>query len=387
MTAQPWPEADASVLAPVAEHEDLRKVVRDLLQTHASHEQVRRSTATPEGYSTELWSLLNDEMDVSSLAVPEDRGGLGFGLSVLAVVLEEAGRALLPEPLLASAVLGARAVLAAPPGAVPDEIVSGVLDGRLVSTVALEAHPDSDLTAAAGGSSYTVSGRLGRVLYGGTAGLVLASAGTSAGEASIYLVDLRGPGVTGRTPLEVLDFTRPQARLDLDAAPAYLVAGPDAASAVLSELTTLASVALAAEHVGMIEAMLEMTRTYAGQRHQFGRPLASFQVIKHRLADLLVDLERSRSAARYAAAVFDQDPLTAGLPAAVAGAVCTDAVIRAAQETVQLHGGVGFTWEHPAHFFVRRALADEAFWGPARVHRARVAEALGIPGTGGSHGA
>ena len=147
---------------------------------------------------------------------------------------------------------------------------------------------------------------------------------------------------------------------------------------MVSDLTTLSAVALAAEQVGMIDAMLEMTRTYVEQRHQFGRPLASFQVIKHRLADLLVDLERSRSAARYAAAAWDQDPASAALAAAVAGATCTDAVIRAAHETVQLHGGVGFTWEHAAHFFVRRALGDEAVFGSARVHRARIADLLGI---------
>jgi len=137
-------------------------------------------------------------------------------------------------------------------------------------------------------------------------------------------------------------------------------------------------VALAAEHVGMVDAMLELTRTYAGQRHQFGRPLASFQVIKHRLADMLVDLERARSAARYAAAVFDQDPAAATLPAAVAGAICTDAAIRVAHETVQLHGGVGFTWEHPAHFYVRRALGNEAVFGSSRTHRARIAELLAL---------
>jgi alkylation response protein AidB-like acyl-CoA dehydrogenase len=376
-SAQPWPEADASVLAPVAEHEDLRKVMRDLLQSHASHEQVRRSTEAPEGYSTELWSLLNDEMSVGSLAVPEDRGGLGFGVGVLAVVLEEAGRALLPEPLLASAVLGARAVSAAPAGSVPDEIVSGVLEGRLVATVALEANADSALTASSAGSSYTVTGRIDRVLHGAAADLLVVPATTGA-EESLYLVDLRGAGVVGRTALETLDHTRRQARVELDAAPAHLVAGPEDLPAVRSELTTLAAVALAAEHVGMIDAMLEMIRTYAGQRHQFGRPLASFQVIKHRLADLLVDLERSRSAARYAAAAFDQDPVSAALPAAVAGAVCTDAVIRTALETVQLHGGVGFTWEHPAHYFVRRALGDEAGFGSARVHRARIADLLGI---------
>ena len=378
MSVQPWPEADASVLAPVAEHEDLRKVMRDLLQTHASHEQVRQAADSPEGYSTELWSMLNDEMSVSSLAVPEDRGGLGFGLSVLAVVLEEAGRALLPEPLLASAVLGVRAVLAAPAGAVPDDIVEGVLAGRLVATVALGAHSDSELTASTDGSSHTVTGRVGRALQGESAALVVVSATTGAGEQSLYVVDLRDERVSTRTALEVLDLTRRQARIDLDAAPAHLVAGPEDLSAVVADLTTLSAVALAAEQVGTMATMLEMTRTYVEQRHQFGRPLASFQIVKHRLADLLVDLERSRSAARYAAAAWDQDPASAGLAAAVAGATCTDAAIRAAHETVQLHGGVGFTWEHSAHYFVRRALGDEAVFGSARIHRARIADLLGI---------
>ena len=375
-TAQPWPESDAAVLAPVAEHEDLRKVMRDLLQTHASHEQVRQSLESPKGYSSQLWSLLNDEMDVSSLAVPEDRGGLGFGLGVLAVVLEEAGRALLPEPLLMSSVLGARAVLATPASTLPDELVTGVLTGRLVATVAMDGHADGHLTASRDDAAYTATGHVGRVVHGQSADLLLAPAVGDAGE-SLHLLDLRGTGVT-RTPLEVLDHTRRQARIDLEATPAFLVAGPEDWPAVRSELAVLTSVALAAEHVGMIEAMLEMTGTYAGQRHQFGRPLASFQVIKHRLADMLVDLERSRSAARYAAAMFDQEPASAGLAAAVAGAVCTDAVIRTAHDTVQLHGGVGFTWEHPAHFDVRRALGDEAVFGSARLHRARVAEVLGL---------
>jgi alkylation response protein AidB-like acyl-CoA dehydrogenase len=377
VTAQPWPEADPSVLAPVAEHEDLRKVMRDMLQTHASHEQMRRAIETPAGYSRELWSLLNDEMNVSSLAVPEDKGGLGFGVNVLAVVLEESARALLPEPLLSSAVLGVRAVIAAPEGNVPDELRDGLLTGELVATVAVGQHADSVLVASGDGPGATVSGRVGRVVHGTAAQLVVVSARPDEGE-GLYLLDLRGPGVTDRRPLEVLDPTRPQARLDLDRAPAYLLAGPDDDARVASELATLGTVALAAEHVGMIDAMLDMTRTYAGQRHQFGRPLASFQVIKHRLADMLVDLERARSAARYAAAVFDQDAASAALPAAVAGATCTDAVIRVAMDTVQLHGGVGFTWEHPAHLYVRRALGDEAVFGPARDHRARIAWLLGL---------
>ena len=363
MTAQPWPVADTSVLAPVPEHEELRAVLRDLLETHAR--------------SPKLWSLLNEEMDIGSLGVPEERGGQGYGVAVLAVVLEEAGRALLPEPLLLSSVLGLRAVLAAPEGAVPDDVVRGAMEGTLVVTVALDQSAAATLTVDGEPGSARASGSLGRVMLGETADLVVVGAGP-AGRESIHLVDLRSAGVATRTGLEVLDPTRPQARLDLAAAPAHLIAGWDEAEALRAELAALRRIGLAAEHVGMVEAMLDMTRTHLGQRHQFGRPLASFQVIKHRLADVLVDLERARSAARYAAAVFDQDPFAAELPSAVAASICTDAVIRVAHETVQLHGGIGFTWEHPAHHYLRRALGDEAAFGPARADRALVAELLGL---------
>ena len=377
MTAQPWPLADASVLVPVPEHEELRAVLRDLLETHAPHDEVRRAAELPEGWSPKLWSLLNEEMEVGSLAAPEDRGGQGYGVAVLAVVLEEAGRALLPEPLLLSSVLGVRAVLAAPEGVVPDEVVTGVVAGRLVVTMALEHDAGIDLRLSEDAGSATVSGRVGRVPLGGVADLLVVGIGPR-GRESIHLVDLRPDGAVSRTELEVLDLTRRQARLELDGAPAHLIAGRDEADALVTELAILRRVALASEHVGMIEAMLELTRTHLLQRHQFGRQLASFQVIKHRLADVLVDLERARSAARYAAAVFDQDPFSAELASVVAAAVCTDAVIRVAHETVQLHGGIGFTWEHPAHYFLRRALGDEATFGSARANRALVTTLLGI---------
>jgi alkylation response protein AidB-like acyl-CoA dehydrogenase len=377
VTAQPWPDTDPSVLAPVAEHEDVRKVMRDILESHATHEQVRRAADGAPGFSAELWSLLNEEMSVGVLAVPEARGGLGHGIAELAVVLAEAGRALLPEPLLVSATLGVRAVLAAPDDSVPDDVVAGVTSGLLVATVATGPQADADLEVAEFGGGLYVSGRVGRVLLGATADLIVVPAGPAGGQ-SVYLVDLRDEHTARRTPLESLDHTRRLARLDLDSATAHLLAGPETNVALCAELATLARVALAAEHVGMIDAMLEMTRTYLGQRHQFGRALASFQVLKHRLADMLVDRERARSAAAYAAAAFDRDPATADLPSAVAGATCTAAVIRVAHETVQLHGGIGFTWEHPTHYYLRRALGDEAVFGSARADRALVADLLGI---------
>jgi alkylation response protein AidB-like acyl-CoA dehydrogenase len=376
LSLPPWPEADPSVLAPVAEHEDLRKVMRDILQAHAGRDAVRQSADSETGYSRELWGLLNEEMSVSAMAVPEDRGGLGFGLGFLSVVLEEAGRAVAPEPIFSAAVLGAQALLAGDTGSLSEELVSGVLRGDLTVTAAVGDRCDHQVTATEEGVDSRLSGVVGRVLQGDAADLLVVPASGVRGRA-LYCVDLRAAGVSRTTP-EVLDLTRRQARVELDGVPAQVVVAPPATDAALARLGVLSVVALAAEHTGMIEALLEMTRTYTLQRHQFDRPLASFQVVKHRLADMLVALERARSAARYAAAAFDADPESARLPAAVAGAVCTDAVIRAASDTVQLHGGVGFTWEHPAHLYLRRALGNEAAQGDARSHRAEVARLLAL---------
>ena len=372
----PWPQADPSVLAPVAEHDDLRKVMRDILQTHASHDAVRRSTDSLTGYSEHLWALLNEEMSISALAVPEEKGGLGFGLRVLAVVLEEMGRVLAPEPVLSSAVLGTQAVLSANPAHLPEEMVEGLLSGNLVASVALGDRAAGEVAATESARGWRLSGSVERVVHGGTADLLVVLAAVEEGHA-LYCIELAGEGVT-RTALESLDLTRRQARILLEGVPAHLLAGPDEAGDVLDRLRTMGTVALASEHVGMVQALLDMTRTYTVQRHQFDRPLASFQVVKHRIADMLVDLERARSAALYAAAVFDEDAVSARTPAAVAGSVCTDAVLRVAADTVQLHGGVGFTWEHPAHFYLRRALGDEATFGDARSHRAELATLLGL---------
>lgn len=372
----PWPEADPAILAPVPEHEDLRKVMRDLLQTHAAHDDVRRSVDSELGYSADLWRLLNNDMTVSSLAAPEERGGLGFGTAVLAVMLEECGRALIPEPVCSSAVLGSHAVTRTDGADLPHGLVGEVLTGDRLTTVAAGPRSDPRVVAHRDAGAWTVTGMVRLVVHGAAADLLVVPA--RAGERTgLFLVDLRGRGVI-RSPLDVLDLTRRQARLDLAGAQAFLLADPDEAETAIAQLLTLGTVALAAEHVGMIEAMLELTQAYLGQRHQFGRPLTSFQVIKHRLADMLVDLERARSAARYAAAVFEADPSAARLPAAVAGATCTEAVIRVAHETVQLHGGVGFTWEHPAHFYLRRALGDESSVGSASEYRADIALLLGI---------
>ena len=210
---------------------------------------------------------------------------------------------------------------------------------------------------------------------GGAADIIVVSAQCPDGR---RLFAVPPNAATVRTERRVLDPTRRQADVAFDHCPAIALTQVDTTEQMASRLRDLAALALACENTGIVDRLLEMTVEYVQTRHQFGRPIGSFQAVKHRLADLLVALERGRSASRYAAAAYAEDPGSASLAVAVAGAVCTDAVVQAASEAVQLHGGVGFTWEHPAHSYFRRAMGNEAIQGDSRVHRARIATLIGI---------
>ena len=365
------PELDPALMAPVAEREELREVVRGVLQKYAGGEQVRAAAASPEGYSAELWRRLNAELEIGRLAIPEEVGGHGFGLAEVAVVLEECGAALLPEPVLSSAVLGCQALAAADQPAGVRDLLDAALDGELVVTVSLGG---AGLTAERRGGDWVVDGRRERVLHGAAAGLVVLDVETPEGTA-LFAVRRDDLDVAPRT---TIDPTRGQADLAATAAPARCVVGPERFARVAERLRVVCDVAVAAEHTGIVGELLDRTVEYVGQREQFGRAIGSFQAIKHRLADVLVDRERSRSAARYAAVAFDADPVAAALPAAIAASVCADAVMRTAHETVQLHGGIGFTWEHFAHDYVRRALGDEGLFGASRESRAQIADLVGV---------
>ena len=371
----PWPEADPSLMTPAPEHDDIRRVVRDIFDKHSDHDAVRRVVETPAGHDEDLWGILCAHMDVASMALAEDRGGLGYGLPEQGVVLEEAGRALSPEPLLSSAVLAVHAISQVPRTAATDDLLSAVAGGGVLAALG-PLDPVASLTATPRAEDWSVSGTVERVLHGATADILLLVAATPVG-LGLFTVRADQPGLTVR-PHAVMDTTRRQARLELHDARAHrLLDGPDLPR-LLVELRDLTTIAVACEHVGMMDALLSMTKQHLVQREQFGRPLATFQALKHRMADLLVDLERARSSARYAARVFVADPSSVPLAAAVAGAVCTDAVVRAAHEAIQLHGGIGFTWEHPAHLYLRRALGDEALFGDGRAHRAAVADLIDI---------
>ncbi|MFI5957467.1 acyl-CoA dehydrogenase family protein [Cryptosporangium sp. NPDC051539] len=346
-----WPDADPSVLVPIPEHDDLRSVTRAMLAGHA---------AAPD-----LWDLLTAELAVAGMAVPERLGGSGYGLREVAVVLEEAGAALVSHPILSGAVLGAQALVLSGSA---DDLLPDVLRGEHLVTVWFGSGTAPVATEADG--AWTVSGLADRVLDGARARHVVVPVGTA-----LFLVDVQ-PGTV--RPRRVVDETRPQADVVFDAAPARVLVAGSRSAVVLARLRTLRDVAVAAEHAGIVGHLLDLTVGYVRTREQFGRPIGSFQAIKHRLADVLVDRERCLSAARFAAAAYDADPDGAGVPAAVAAAVCGDALMRTAHETVQLHGGVGFTWEHSAHHYLRRALGDEGLFGSAHAHRLRLAELLGF---------
>ncbi|MFF3573616.1 acyl-CoA dehydrogenase family protein [Nocardia jiangxiensis] len=368
-----WPRSEPAGFIPGPEQSALRESLRALLGKHGDIIQVREASSTERGFSASLWRALVDDMSVTALAVPQDRGGLGYGVTELATILEECGRALVCEPVHSSAVLGVQALLLTRPG--DDGLLAGVLAGDLLATVsALDATTD-DLRAARTSAGWVVDGTATHLTCGGTADVIVASANCPDGR---RLFAVRPGRDCVRTERTVLDPTRRQADVTLRGARALALTEPGETAAAATRLRDLATLALASENTGIVDMLLEMTVAYTSTRRQFERAIGSFQAVKHRLADLLVLLERARSASRYAAAAFAEDPDAARLAVAVAGAVCTDAAVQAAAEAVQLHGGIGFTWEHPAHSYFRRAMGNEAAQGGSRTHRSTIAALVGL---------
>lgn len=372
LSTKPWLVDSSVPVLPSEEEEDLRAAMRDLLGT-GDIDEVRRVAATALGHSPAMWSALTGSMSVTTMAVPEPVG-LGYGLAQLCTVIEECGRALRPEPVVMSAAIGVRGLLFGRGEELP-ALLDGALDGsRIVTTTSLTPESD-DLTAESDGGRWLVTGRAPAVTSGAAADIVLVTAETGTGR---MLFAVPTDDHVERTSLDSLDPTRSITALRFDDASAIALTDPDETPRAVATLRDRAVTALAAENVGIAGALVDMTLDHTKTRKQFGRQIASYQAIKHRLADMYVDLERARSAARYAAALHDIDPARAGLAAAVAGAVCGDVVVRASTEAIQLHGGIGFTWEHAAHNYYRRALTNETLFGDTAAHRRRIAQILAL---------
>ncbi len=363
------------------EQNQLRDFVRSFLEDKSPEAAVRELMDTEAGYDPQVWSQMADQMGLQALIIPEEFGGQGFGYVELTVVLEEMGRALLCAPYFSSVVLAANTLIHSGDAAAKSELLPQIAAGTIATLAFTEPNGRWDeagvtMTATASGDGHTLDGTKMYVLDGHTADIILVAARTANG-VSLFHVAGDAPGLT-RTALSTMDQTRKQAKVDFAGTPATLIGADGKGWDVLSTVLDLAAVALAAEQVGGAQMCLDMAVEYAKVRVQFGRPIGSFQAIKHKCADMLLEVESAKSAAYYAAwcaaEMNDELPSTASL----AKAYCSEAYFHAAAENIQIHGGIGFTWEHPAHLYFKRAKTSELLFGDPTYHRELLAQRIGI---------
>jgi alkylation response protein AidB-like acyl-CoA dehydrogenase len=344
--------------ADTAEQAELRAVIRAFASRHAAPEQVRAAMASPVGYDPLIWERLSAELGLCALAAPERHGGAGAGPREVGITVEELGRVLLPSPFLSTAVAVLALTQAAEDGdgaAAAERYLPGLADGSVTGALALE----SDVTAADG----CVTGTARNVVDGAAARLLLVRCGDRL--LAVAAADAR------LTPLDTLDQTRRQAVAQFDRAPA-LAAGPAAPAIALHR------VLLAAESVAAAERCLEVTVGYLTTRRQFGRPIGSFQALQHRAADLAVAVTGARATSQAAVWTAAADPAGLATLAPLAALHCSRTFLQVAAEMIQLHGGIGFTWEHEAHLYFKRAKSTQLLLGPVSALRAEIGREAGL---------
>jgi Acyl-CoA dehydrogenases len=369
------------------EQDQLRDAVRKFLEAKSPEAEVRRLMETTEGYDPAVWAQMANELGLQSLHIPEAYGGQGFSWVELGIVLEEQGRALLCAPYFSTVVLAANAILNAGTEDQKAALLPGIASGETIATLAftepngkwdaagitLEATPDGDGATLNGTKMFVLDGHIANLI------VVAARAAGTTGEdgISFYTVDGDAAGLT-RTALATMDQTRKQAKLEFSGVKATPLGTSGAGWAALSKTLDQASVGLCNEMVGGAQYVLDESVQYAKDRVQFGRPIGSFQAIKHKCADMLLETESAKSAAYYAAwsAAEDNDELP--VVASLAKAYCSDAYFHSAAENIQIHGGIGFTWEHDAHLYFKRAKSSEILFGDATYHRELLAQRIGI---------
>ena len=370
--------------APTDEQRQLQELVRKFCEAKSPIAEVRRLMDTEDGFDAAVWSQLVGELGVQSVAIPEAYGGAGYTMVELCLIAEEMGRALMCAPFLSSIVLAANAILAGGTEEQRESLIPGIASGEVRAALAFAEQtdawePDAAATeATADGAGYQLHGTKTLVVDGHTAHLIVVSAHMpGSAEISLFTVDAVDAEGLKRTALPTLDQTRKLAELDFDGTPARLLGRQGDGWAALQRTLQLAAVWLSAEQVGGAAHCLDASVEYAKVRSQFGRPIGSFQAIKHRCADMLLAVESARSAAYYAmaAAVADAElPMASSL----AYAQCSQVFSRAASDMIQIHGGVGFTWEHEAHLYLKRAKASEALLGGIRYHQDVVADSMNL---------
>ncbi|MFB9904067.1 acyl-CoA dehydrogenase family protein [Allokutzneria oryzae] len=352
--------------------QDLRASVRAVLTDHCPPSAVLARLESDEPCDLGVWRTLAAELGVAGLHVPEDRGGHGASVRETAVVLEELGRSVAPVPFLGSTVLATTALLACDSDLVGD-LAAGTTTAALA--IPLTTAPGSACpTTVSVGEDGLLSGRVTSVVDARAAEFFVVPATGPA----LYAVRADAPGVTVAEVVS-LDMTRRIADVSLASTPGVLLASGDRAEAAVREAVRVGAGLLASEQVGIAEWCLEETVRYVKERHQFGRPVGSFQAVKHRLADLWLELVCARATARYAADALACGSPDADVAVALAQSECAELAVRAAEEAIQLHGGIGMTWEHPAHLALKRAKIDQLAFGTGGEHRMTLGHMVHLP--------
>jgi alkylation response protein AidB-like acyl-CoA dehydrogenase len=364
-----------------SEQEEFRSVLRRFLGEKSPPIVVRRLMETEAGWERESWRELNQLLGLTGVHIPEAYGGQGFGSVELGIVLEEMGRALLCAPYFASVALAATAIMNAGTEAQKRALLPPIALGERVATFAFtEPNGRWDATGVETivtpvGGGFRLDGVKSFVLDGHTADLivVLARRPGSTGDDGLSFFTLPGdaPGLARRA-LKVLDPTRKQARLDFSHVEAELLGEEGGGAAPFEKTMTQAAVCLASEMIGGAERLRQSALDYANLRVQFGRTIASFQSMKHKQADMLVDVELAKSAAYYAAAAAAEDDAELSALASLAKACASDAYMQTAIHTIQIHGGIGFTWDNDTHLWFKRAKSSEVFLGDPTYHREKM---------------
>jgi alkylation response protein AidB-like acyl-CoA dehydrogenase len=329
-------------------------------------------------YDSALWQQLSSKMELVGLAVPEKLGGSGYSVYETCVVLAEMGRVLCPSPFFASAVLASEALLATDDATFQAEVIPRLVQGDLAGTVAglgTSGWFSDDLAfrAARGPDGWTLSGADGAVVDVSTAGLLVVFATTDEGP-EVFVLEPESDGVEA-VARDGIDFTRPIGRLTLQNAPARMVGSVGSGTSALRRLRLVVPVCQAAEQVGAAERCLEMAVEHAKGRVQFGQPIGSFQAVKHQCASVLLAVEAAKWTALYGAWSVANDLPDRHTVAAMTQSSCTEALQLAASTLIQVLGGIGYTWEHPAHMYFRRATASRELFGSVAAHREQVAAA------------
>jgi alkylation response protein AidB-like acyl-CoA dehydrogenase len=365
------------------ESESMASAMRSAMRTLSPMTRVVTIADGPDGHDERLWAALSSQLGVTGVLIPQEHGGLGMDWRVARIVLGELGRGLACVPFLESAVVAPTVILDAGDPEAEHDLLPRIADGSLVATVSFggETALGDDAAAAVhardDSGTWRLTGSQPFVSHAEYAGLFLVIAATGAGDHGWFAIEGEDPTLS-RTPMTVVDTTRPLSTVDLADTPARLIGQLRPFRQLAEGVLSAAVVGSACEQEAASRFLLETTVEYTRSRYQFGRPIGSFQALQHRLADLAVAVDTSTSAVEYAVWAAADAPHHLAEAASVAGFTCSETFFRAACEAIQMHGGIGFTWEHMAHRYYRRALTSRALFGKPSFHRERLLESLSI---------